>query len=149
MPIPHSSPSRPSFTARVRLLRPTPRLRLLTAHLPSAGTLVVGSVVTWRSRLHHGEPHLPALSPRTAQPPARWHPPSRHSVASSSVLTSSFASTSLHLSKQQVDATLKAHVARVYFKYFRCFWGMLQVLYIDVAKVDRDVAHVPMSIHMF
>jgi hypothetical protein len=26
---------------------------------------------------------------------------------------------------------------------------MLQVLYIDVAKVDRDVAHVLMAIHVF
>ena len=36
---------------------------------------------------------------------------------------------------------LKLHVASVYFK---CFRGMLQVFYIDVAKVDRDVAHVAM-----
>jgi hypothetical protein len=36
---------------------------------------------------------------------------------------------------------LKLHVVSVYFK---CFRGMLQVFYIDVAKVDRDVAHVAM-----
>ena len=41
------------------------------------------------------------------------------------------------------------HVARVYFKCFRCFGGMLQVLYIDVAKVDRDVAHVVIAIHVY
>jgi hypothetical protein len=34
----------------------------------------------------------------------------------------------------------KVHVARVYFKCFRYFRGMLQVLYIDIAKVYRDVA---------
>jgi hypothetical protein len=32
---------------------------------------------------------------------------------------------------------------------FMCFRGTLQVLYIDVAKLDRDVAHVVMAIHMF
>jgi hypothetical protein len=35
---------------------------------------------------------------------------------------------------------LKLHVASVYFKCFKCFRVMLQVFYIDVAKVDRDVA---------
>jgi hypothetical protein len=34
------------------------------------------------------------------------------------------------------------HVASVRFMYLRCFRGMLQVLYMDVAKVDRDVAHI-------
>jgi hypothetical protein len=66
-------------------------------------------------------------------------PRSPYSAASSS------ASTSLHISKQQADATLKVHVARVYFK---CFRGMLQVLYIDIAKVDRDVAYIVMAIHV-
>ena len=36
---------------------------------------------------------------------------------------------------------LKLHVASICFKYFK---GMLQVFYIDVAKIDRDVAHVAM-----
>ena len=39
----------------------------------------------------------------------------------------------------------KPHVAKVCFK---CFRGMLQALYINVAKVDRDVAHVVMAIHV-
>jgi len=43
---------------------------------------------------------------------------------------------------------LKAHVASLCFKCFRCFRGMLQVFYIDVAKIDRDVAHVAMTIHV-
>jgi hypothetical protein len=47
--------------------------------------------------------------------------------------------TSLYSSKQQGDIALKPHVASVYFKCFRCFRGMLQVFYMDVAKVDRDV----------
>jgi hypothetical protein len=37
------------------------------------------------------------------------------------------------------------HVASVYFKYFKCFRGMLQVFHKDVVKVDRDVARVAMG----
>jgi hypothetical protein len=77
-----------------------------------------------------------------------WRPP-RHSTASSFTSASSSASTSLHLPKQQADATPKAHVAISYFKCFRCFKVILQVLYIDVAKVDRDVAHVIIAIHVW
>jgi hypothetical protein len=62
----------------------------------------------------------------------------------SSTQASTSASTSIHLSKQQADATLK-HVAIACFK---CFRGMLQVLYIDVPKVDQDVAHDVMAIHI-
>jgi hypothetical protein len=43
---------------------------------------------------------------------------------------------SLHSPKQQGDVALKAHIANV------CFRGMLQVFYLDVAKVDPDVASV-------
>jgi hypothetical protein len=50
--------------------------------------------------------------------------------------------------KQQGDITLKARVANVYFKCFRCSRGMLQVFYIGVAKIDRDVAHVAVAIHI-
>jgi hypothetical protein len=39
--------------------------------------------------------------------------------------------------KQQGDVVLKVHVA----KMFHIFRGMLQVFYMDVAKVDRDVAY--------
>jgi hypothetical protein len=35
-----------------------------------------------------------------------------------------------------------------YVKCFECFRGTLQVLYIDVAKADQDVAHVAMDIHV-
>jgi hypothetical protein len=31
---------------------------------------------------------------------------------------------------------------------FRCFRNMLQVFYMDVIKVDRDVAYVAMAIHV-
>ena len=34
------------------------------------------------------------------------------------------------------------YVVNVCFKYFRCLRGMLQLFYMDVAKADRDVAHV-------
>jgi hypothetical protein len=50
----------------------------------------------------------------------------------------------IHSPKQQGDVALKLHVASIYFKCFKCFRGMLQIFYIDVAKVDRDVAHVAM-----
>jgi hypothetical protein len=44
--------------------------------------------------------------------------------------------------KQPGDIALKAHIATIRFKCFRCFRGVLQVFHIDVAKVDRDVAYV-------
>ena len=56
--------------------------------------------------------------------------------------------TSLHSPKRQGDVALKAHVAGVYFKCFRCFRGMLQVFHIDVSKVDHDVAHVAMVVYV-
>jgi hypothetical protein len=31
---------------------------------------------------------------------------------------------------------MKVHVASIYFKYFRRFRGMLQLVHMDVAKVD-------------
>jgi hypothetical protein len=43
---------------------------------------------------------------------------------------------------------LKEHVANVCFKCFRYFRGILQVFYIDVAKVDRDVAYVAMVVYV-
>jgi hypothetical protein len=54
----------------------------------------------------------------------------------------------MSLSKHQADAMPKAYVAIVCFKCFNCFEGMLQVLYIDITKVDVDVAHVVMAIHV-
>jgi hypothetical protein len=41
---------------------------------------------------------------------------------------------------------LKASVANVRFKCFECFRGMLQVFYIGVAIIYRDVAHVAMYV---
>jgi len=40
---------------------------------------------------------------------------------------------------------LKMYVANI---YFMCFIGMLQLFHTDVAKVDRDVAHVTMVVHV-
>ena len=54
--------------------------------------------------------------------------------------------TSLHSFRQQGDIPLEAYVADVCFKCFRCFKGMLQVFYIDVAKIHRDVAMVFSSV---
>ena len=41
---------------------------------------------------------------------------------------------------------LKENVANV---CFRCFRGMLQAFYIDVAKVDQDVAYFAMVVHIY
>jgi hypothetical protein len=38
---------------------------------------------------------------------------------------------------QQGDVAMKAHVASVCFKYFRRFWGILQLFHMNVAKVDQ------------
>jgi hypothetical protein len=78
--------------------------------------------------------------------PPRRRVASAAATPASYVPVSSSVMTSLHSSKQQDDIALKAHIASACFK---CFRGMLQVYYIDVAKVDRDVAHVEMTIHMF
>jgi hypothetical protein len=39
-------------------------------------------------------------------------------------------------------------VARVHFKRFRGFRGMLQLFHTDVAKLDWDVAYVAMVVHV-
>jgi hypothetical protein len=43
---------------------------------------------------------------------------------------------------------VKLHVASLCSKCFGCFIDMLQVFYVDVAKVDRDVAYVAMDVHV-
>jgi hypothetical protein len=43
---------------------------------------------------------------------------------------------------QQGNVALKLLVASIYFSVSNVLLGMLQVFYIDVVKVDRDVAHV-------
>jgi hypothetical protein len=48
----------------------------------------------------------------------------------------------------QGDVALKLYVASVYFKCFRCFRGMLQVFYMGIAIVDRDVAHVAIVVYI-
>jgi ethanolamine utilization microcompartment shell protein EutS len=73
--------------------------------------------------------------------PPRCRTGELHAPQPTSALALSSITTSLHSSKQQGDIALKAHVVSVCFK---CFRGMLQVFYIDVAKVDKDVAHVAM-----
>jgi hypothetical protein len=78
--------------------------------------------------------------------PPRRRVASAPAIPVSYALVSSSAMTSLHSSKQQDDIALKAHIASICFK---CFRGMLQVYYIDVAKVDWDVAHDEMTIRMF
>ena len=68
--------------------------------------------------------------------------PSSPLIARAAVSGELHMPTSFHSPKQQGDVVLKVHVASVCFKCFRCFIWMLQVFYLDVAKVDRDVAHV-------
>ena len=43
---------------------------------------------------------------------------------------------------------LKERVASLCFKCFRCFIGMLQVFYMDAAKVDRDDAYVAIVVYV-
>jgi hypothetical protein len=50
----------------------------------------------------------------------------------------------IYSSKQQEDVVMILHVASVYFNCFKYFRDTLPVFYIDVAKVDREVAHVAM-----
>jgi hypothetical protein len=52
-----------------------------------------------------------------------------------------YTPTRIHSPKLQGDVALKLYVVIVCFK---CFRGMLQVFYIDVVKVDRNIAHVAM-----
>jgi hypothetical protein len=54
---------------------------------------------------------------------------------------------SILLSSKEMFA-LKLHVASVYFKCFKCLRNMLQVFYTDTTKVDRDVTHVAMVVHV-
>jgi hypothetical protein len=49
--------------------------------------------------------------------------------------------TRIYSHKQQGDIALKLQVASFCFK---CFIGMLQVFYIDIVEVDREVAHIAM-----
>ena len=56
--------------------------------------------------------------------------------------------TSLHCPVQQGDVALKAYVTSVCFNCLRYFRGMLHVFYMDVSKMDRDVAHVTMVAHV-
>jgi hypothetical protein len=77
------------------------------------------------SWIYAAAPRCPHSRPYAGTPPPPWY-----STTSSSALTS------LHSSKQQADAMLKAHVASLRFKCFRCFIRMLQVFYMDVAKVS-------------
>ena len=53
--------------------------------------------------------------------------------------------TSLHSSSSKEMFVLKLYVANVCFK---CFRGILQVFHTDVAKVDQDIAHVAMVVHV-
>jgi hypothetical protein len=43
---------------------------------------------------------------------------------------------------------LKEHVTNICFECFRYFRGMLQLFYIDVAKVDQDVAYIAIVVHV-
>jgi hypothetical protein len=98
-----------------------------------------------RPRLHSPSRHLarcglPELVDLPPSPPERRAPRHRRAFTP---MNSTHRRDSIP--KQQQDITLKAHVANACLK---CFRGMLQVSYADVAKVDRDVAHVAMVVHV-
>jgi hypothetical protein len=75
--------------------------------------------------VRHGGAELARVQPTTAE--IELHTPTR-----------------IHSSKQQRDVVMILHVTSVYFNCFKYFRDMLPVFYIDVAKVDREVAHVAM-----
>jgi hypothetical protein len=55
----------------------------------------------------------------------------------------------LFSSKQQVDVVLASACCKPKFQVFSGYFrGMLQVFYMDVAKVDRYVAYVAMVVHV-
>ena len=86
----------------------------------------------------------PSLAgPRQAQEqlaPAR----PRHHPQPSAGRNRSFTRSAL----RRTEEVRKTHVARLYFKCFRCFMGRLQLFYVDVTKVDLDVAYVAMVVHV-
>jgi len=85
-------------------------------------------------------------SPSGARPRTSHAPPAQFAVAGAEL---HMPTSLLYSPKRQGDVALKPHVASVYFKCFKCFRGMLQVFYIDVAKVDRDVANVAMVFQVY
>jgi hypothetical protein len=77
------------------------------------------------------------LWPRAGARPAqclRWGTDELHVLPPTFAPASSSAKMSLHSSMQQGDIALENASCK-------CFRGVLQMFYIDVAKVDRDVAH--------
>jgi hypothetical protein len=52
--------------------------------------------------------------------------------------------TGIHSPKQPGDVCAETAYFGLHFKCFKCLRGILQVFYIDLAKVVRDVAHVAM-----
>jgi hypothetical protein len=67
-----------------------------------------------------------------------------HAPSPTSMPESSSTMTSLHSSKHQRDITLKAYVSSV----LDVSSGYCMCLNLDVAIVDRDVAHAAMTIHV-
>jgi hypothetical protein len=128
---PHSStPPPPACSARrmdLAIAHAALAARLRRARRAQRSRRSLARSGTRTSRCDHATSTCPCQGPCRQRAPHR-RPPC-HSAASSSAPASSSASTSLHSSKQQTDAKLKAHVAIVCFKYFRCFTCMLQVLY--------------------
>jgi hypothetical protein len=140
-----------------------------TAHLHSTAAPRCSPALRIRPPPPHRAAHSPRLPPPSlhdecsskqargeascdAAPHASW---SRrcstgelHALPPTSPLALSSETTSLYSSKQQGGIVLSVYVASICFKCFICFRSMLQVFHMDVAKVDRDVAHGAMDIHV-
>jgi hypothetical protein len=138
---------RPAFFALVQLLSPISLLHISIQNIPhSAPTLLRPSwpplqqppppsrqaSTTDASVSRRGEKlHVTLPRQRVARAAAALvssTPPS------TSALVSSFAATSLHLSKQQSDIALKSYVANVCFNYFRCFRGQVCCKFISMLQ---------------
>jgi hypothetical protein len=132
----------------------------------------------WRSSRRSGADRWPASPPRPSVvarlPPSPWYllPTATFSSTWSIFSTRATRSDLLHRTccgllhrSDELRATGELHIATslhsqatrrcctksAYCKYMfqvLCFRGMLQVFRIGVAKVDHDVAHVAMAIHV-
>jgi hypothetical protein len=91
---------------------------------------------------------LKCLPKVTQCSPLRWRTSELHVPPLTSALTSS-TMTCLHSSNRQSDIALKAHVASICLKCFRCFIWMLHVFHLNIAKVGQDIAYVAINIHLY
>ena len=132
--IPHRSPAARLLQRDCRLPRPSPARGASprTRHPPATTFSGAGSPRHARPHLLTAVVHFVHYGSRSPGAPSLTTGPC------SCLPTAGSRCVVLHPLACQV--LLKAHVARICFKCFRCFRDMLQGLYIDVTKVDWNIA---------